>query len=306
MAPKKKSKKSEQPPLPDEQPPLPDEQPPLPNEQPPLPAEQPPLPDEQPPLPTNAPPLPDEQPPLPDEQPPLPDEQPPLPNDQPGLSKESDAQPINSLGEGEDSEDENDDEDEDDEDDGDEETAGKDKGKGKQKAHPWQAVWAPANNAYYFWNTDTGEVTWSNPLAAPSDAPPLPNEPPPLPAGPAPPRAGGLPEIDPALAHLLPAEQRDGSSSAISAAMAARTGRLGTDSHYAFAALDEYSRQKRFNEHYFDVDGWEKAKAAEARKRKAEQEAGIAKDRKITKKDMDRFRAKKAEQKQRRQAWLYD
>ncbi|BEJ17215.1 hypothetical protein CspHIS471_0606160 [Cutaneotrichosporon sp. HIS471] len=287
MAPKRKSKRAAAPPLQDETPPFSDEQPPLPDEQPPLPDEQPPLPDE-------APPLPDEQPPLPDEQPPLPNEQPPIPVG-------DDAQPITSLGEGEDSDDEDDDDDEDEED-----GAGKGKGKGKEKAHSWQAVWAPANNAYYFWNTDTGEVTWANPVAPPSDAPPLPNEPPPLPAGPAPPRAGGLPEIDPGLAHLLPAEQRDGSTSAMSAAMAARSGRLGADSHYAFAALDEYSRQKRFNEHYFDVDGWEKSKAAEARKRKADKEAGINQDRKITKKDMDRFRAKKAEQKERRQAWLYD
>ncbi|GMK57568.1 hypothetical protein CspeluHIS016_0404020 [Cutaneotrichosporon spelunceum] len=292
MAPKRKSTKATKPPLPDEQPPLLTEQPPLPNEEVPLSNEGPPLPDEQPPLPN-------EQPPLPNEQPPLPNEQPPASNEAPPLPVETIAQPINSLGEGDDS---GDDDDEDEQ----EEGSGDDKAKSKEKAHPWQAVWAPANNAYYFWNTETDEVTWTNPVALPSEAPPLPNEPPPLPTGPAPSRTGGLPEIDPALAYLLPAEQRDGSTSAMSAAMAARSGRLGADSHYAFAALDEYSRQKRFNEHYFDVDGWEKSKAAEARKRKADQSAGINEDRKITKKDMDRFRAKKAEQKQRRQAWLYD
>lgn len=54
----------------------------------------------------------------------------------------------------------------------------------------WQAVWAPAANAYYFWNSETNETTWTNPLAPPplptessSEQPPLPDEQPPLPAG---------------------------------------------------------------------------------------------------------------------------
>lgn len=28
----------------------------------------------------------------------------------------------------------------------------------------WQAIWSPQHNAYYFYNTETQETTWSNPL----------------------------------------------------------------------------------------------------------------------------------------------
>lgn len=249
---KKKTKVAveEQPPLLDEQPPLPDEQPPLPDEQPPLPDEQPPLPDEQPPLPNEQPPLPNEQPPLPNEQPPLPAEQPPLPTEQPPH----------------------------------EQPPAKDKG--KAKPHPWQAVWSAERSAWYFWNTETSEVTWTNPLAEASSSKPAPSSS----ALPLPPRPklgpGGLPEIDPGLAHLVAPEQRDASTAALSNAFAARTGRNGADYGYSFAHLDEYNRAKRFSEHYFDVDGWERQRAQEGLKRQAEEAAGITRETKISKKDM--------------------
>lgn len=140
-------------------------------------------------------------------------------------------------------------------------------------------------------------MTWTNPLApadssstpatASSSAPPLPAEPAPVHrpttiAGPS-----GLPAIDPALAYLVPAEQR-GSVGGLDAAMAfaARSGRHGVDTGYGFAHLDEYNRAKRFSEHYFDVEGYEKQRAAEAAKRKRDEEAGVGQGRKITKKDM--------------------
>lgn len=273
---KRKAEVVEAPPLPDEQPPLPDEAPPLPMEQPPLPDEQPPLPDEQPPLPEEQPPLPNEQPPLPNEAPPLPNEQPPLPTEpapqasssssQSGSEDPKSKQPAKDKG----------------------------KGKGKADAHPWQAVWSPERSAWYFWNTETQEVTWTNPLAPKSESsgsqPPLPNEPAPssskLPLPPRPKLVNGLPEIDPALAHLVPPEQRDATTAALSAAFTARTGRAATDAGYGFAHLDEYNRVKRFSEHYFDVEGWEKQRAMEGLKRQAEEAAGIVRETKITKKDM--------------------
>lgn len=316
MAPKRKTRKSAAsaaeeeaaaaaPPLPDEQPPLPTEQPPLPDEAAPSPSsldERPPLPDADVPeaAPADQPPLPAENPPLPDEQPPLPTEQPPLP-DEP-LPVEKDDQ-------------EEDDDDDDDEGEG-EDGETKDKGKGKSDADAgtWQAVWAPESNgecaltpdllthsAYYFWNTESGEVTWTNPLApdaenasAAATAPPLPAEPaPPLPSASAststrPPSAAanGLPEIDPGLAFLMAPEQRGSDPAAV--AMAARRGQYAADTGYSFHHLEEYNRAKRFGEHYFDVEGYEKQRAAEALKRKADEEAGVGTSRKVTKKDMVR------------------
>ncbi|KAL1413349.1 hypothetical protein Q8F55_001108 [Vanrija albida] len=243
-----------------------------------------------PPLPSEPAPLPAEQPPLPTEQPPLPS-QPPLPT----------AEPVTELG-GDEDEDEGEGDDDDEEE---ESEKPADKGKGKADASAWQAVWSPERNAYYFWNTSSDEVTWENPLA-PADAAP------PLPAGPAPasgsaPRVAPTtaPEMDPALAFLLPPEARtaDGSSALFNA----RTGRFTpVDYSYSVAHLDEYNRAKRMSERFFDVEGWEKQKAAENAKRKAEEAAGVVRETKITKKDMDRFRRKKAEHKAKRQAWLYD
>ncbi|KAG8826003.1 hypothetical protein FRC19_010007 [Serendipita sp. 401] len=37
--------------------------------------------------------------------------------------------------------------------------------------HDWQAIYSPAHNAYYFFNTKTQETTWSNPLEPASTAP---------------------------------------------------------------------------------------------------------------------------------------
>jgi hypothetical protein len=50
--------------------------------------------------------------------------------------------------------------------------------------------------------------------------------------------------------------------------------------------MDEFNRQKRFNDHYFDTDAWEKQKAEENAKRKRDEALGIERDTKISKKDM--------------------
>jgi hypothetical protein len=88
-----------------------------------------------------------------------------------------------------------------------------------------------------------------------------------------------MPDIDPALHHLLGPEQRGGTS--LSGLKFAPQ-----DYSYSFTHLDEYNRAKRFSEHYFDVDGWEKQKGSEAAKRKADEEAGRVETKRITKKDM--------------------
>lgn len=204
----------------------------------------------------------------------------------------------------------------------------------------WQAVWAPAqngkrqlfsmhqlpersadmNSAYYFWNAQTGAVQWENPLVQPS-APPLPDEP--APAGsssgtawdqstPAPEvTEAALPPIDPALSHLLPASQRPGLNTPSadahlyqSAQFNARTGRF-TPRDYTFTVdhLAEANRARRQEEAFFDVAEWEREKEREVkRKREAEERGEVP--RKLTKKDMERFRAKKQERKMRNNAWL--
>jgi hypothetical protein len=94
-------------------------------------------------------------------------------------------------------------------------------------------------------------------------------------------RPAAIPDIDPALHHLLAPEQRGEGAAAINGLKYAPQ-----DYNYSFTHLDEYNRAKRFSEHYFDVDGWEKQKAAEAHKRKADEEAGVGSSKKLTKRDM--------------------
>ncbi|KAI9637403.1 uncharacterized protein MKK02DRAFT_32260 [Dioszegia hungarica] len=259
---------------------------------------------------------------------------PPLPSEPaPAVVEEGDADapvdvPIASLG-GDDEDDvaaENDEEDE--WDPSEERRPGepatkKQKGKGKaveaeiEEPHPWQAVWSAEKNAWYFWNTKSGEVTWTNPLPAPAAT----ESAPPLPAGPAPSssaqpqaplpaqrRFGVVPEIDPALAFLLPPEARGGVSdpTAQSAMFNARTGRFtANDYMYNVEHLDEYNRMKRMNNQYFDQDAWERDMAEHNAKKKRDAEAGVA-PKPLSKKDMERFRKMKQEKRLRGQAWLRD
>ncbi|RXK35062.1 hypothetical protein M231_07682 [Tremella mesenterica] len=234
-------------------------------------------------------------------------------------------------------EDEDDDEEEDGESDDQEERGeeeeedGDEEQKGDDEEQPWQAVWSAEHNAWYFWNSQNGQVTWTNPLLPPTSNPPLPNEPPPLPNEPLPSNPplsslaypsqtetsteynpAGQSGIDPALAYLLPPEQRGAGLSQNDAAAQkglfnARTGRFTkADYQYNVDHLDEYNRAKRMSSHYFDVEAWERQKSEEHEKRKRDEEMGTSSKRKITKKDMDRFRKKKAEQRARSQAWLRD
>jgi len=148
--------------------------------------------------------------------------------------------------------------------------------------------------AWYFWNAETGQVTWTNPLepapplptepAPPAPInPPLPKEAPPLPEG----KFGEIPDIDPDLAYLLPATQRVGGDGQ-NASFNARTGKFqqADGTNYAFDHLDEYNRAKRMAGKYFDVDNWEKNLREENAKRKRDEAMGITQDNKITKKDM--------------------
>jgi hypothetical protein len=67
--------------------------------------------------------------------------------------------------------------------------------------------------------------------------------------------------------------------------------------------LAEANRARRQEMAFFDVAEWEKQKEEEI-KLKREREAAGEGPRKLTKKDMERFRAKKQEKKMRNNAWL--
>lgn len=147
----------------------------------------------------------------------------------------------------------------------------------------------------------------------PEEQPPLPNEQPPLPGQPPAIDPNGLPPVDPALAHLLPKSQQPGAISGgyQSASFNARTGRF-TPANYQFTPdhLAEANRARRQGEVFFDVDEWEKQREsqwAQGAKRKGAEEAegsSHAKQPKLTKADMDRFRRQKQEKKARNNAWL--
>ncbi|WWD02300.1 hypothetical protein V865_000339 [Kwoniella europaea PYCC6329] len=191
-------------------------------------------------------------------------------------------------------------------------------GNEKEQDQPWQAVWAAEQNAWYFWNKDTGEVTWTNPLepSSSSSQPPLPTEQPPTTPGPNDNDNvygfgfGGdpsQPEIDPGLAHLFGGDSSGpgGDPTMQKAMFNSRTGRFTASNYeYTVGHLDEYNRAKRMNNHYFDVDQWEREKQQENEKKRKALEDGKGGEKKITKKDMERFRKKNAEKKARSQAWL--
>jgi hypothetical protein len=194
---------------------------------------------------------------------------------------------------------------------------------GAQDTGGWQAIWAPSNNgqsllpvlttsnsspaepcipssAYYFWNAQTGAVTWENPLApkaegsssAASAAPvptPAQQPPPSVPesswgaaygapstsaaaaypnaattAGPTP--GDGLPPIDPGLSHLLPRSTLSAAEGYQAAQFNARTGRFTpADFAYTVDHLAEANRARRQEGVFFDVDAWEKQREEEHR-----------------------------------------
>ncbi|KXN88448.1 hypothetical protein AN958_07359 [Leucoagaricus sp. SymC.cos] len=191
-------------------------------------------------------------------------------------------------------------------------------------AQPWQAIFAPQYNAYYFYNGETGETTWTNPLLAsdsthseapfsdpqaPSDSSTLDRD------------TSGLSTsqytalqaaalaqgIDPSLAHLDPslltatASASGGPIPAFQAKFNARTGAFTRPDARTPGHLSEYERMKRMSEFYFDVNAWEQQLAND----KVEEDEGNGKKRKRpTKKDLERFKEQKRQKKIAKTAWL--
>lgn len=177
---------------------------------------------------------------------------------------------------------------------------------GESQAQLWQAIFAPQYNTYYFYNTQTGETTWTNPLqpsdtttmAAPSTEPPATSDS----ATPEPDHpssssasqynaleAAALAQgIDPSLAYLDPSlvtattSASGGPVPAFQAKFNARTGAFARPDARTPGHLSEFERMKRMSEFYFDVNAWEQDLAQE---RGEEEEAG-KKRKRPTKKDL--------------------
>ncbi|KAF8870202.1 hypothetical protein BD779DRAFT_1681343 [Infundibulicybe gibba] len=196
---------------------------------------------------------------------------------------------------------------------------------------PWQAIFSPQHNAYYFYNSVTNETTWENPLipaGAPAQEPKATEEAdeeaaaaagPEIVPGYAAMQAAAIAQgIDPALAYLDPtlassvpstsaAPAYPGSSAipTFTAKFNARTGQFARPDARDPSHLGEYERAKRMSGFYFDVDKWEQELASRGGSIKATGEEGESKKRKrLGKKDLERFREQKKLKKIAKTAWL--
>ncbi|BGP18124.1 hypothetical protein JCM10213_004225 [Rhodosporidiobolus nylandii] len=179
------------------------------------------------------------------------------------------------------------------------------------KADAWQAVFSAEANAWYFWNAETNETTWSNPREASASettsAPPA--EPEASPTAP-----DTLPEIDPELAWLDPAAAARGGKSGggaggltQAARFNARTGRFQADPAMNPDRISDFQRGQRQQEAYYDVAGWEQSLEGKGIKRagvgSAAGEEGSKK--RPSSKEIERFRKNKEDKKRKKLAtWL--
>ncbi|KAF7329725.1 WW domain-containing protein [Mycena kentingensis (nom. inval.)] len=179
---------------------------------------------------------------------------------------------------------------------------------------PWQAIYSPQYNTYYFYNTETQETTWTNPLQPaadnaeasgsgsgqpPADGGMIPNMDPRYAAMQNAAMAQG---IDPALAYLDPTLAASTSAGApagsFQARFNARTGRFTAMDDRTPDHMSEYERMKRMSSVFFDVDAWQNNLQAE----KAAEEG--KKRKKPSKKDLERYKQQKKLKKIAKTAWL--
>ena len=164
----------------------------------------------------------------------------------------------------------------------------------------WQTAYSQPHNAWYFFNTSTGETTWTNPFQdpnaiastsqPPSDPSSATTQASPsstttatmTPMGQAALEQGIDPELaylDPSLAHG-PLSAGPGS---YSARFNAHTGRFTAPDGRDPSHVSEYARAQRMSAVFFDVQGWE----AELAKRKAQEDLeGPRRKKKPTKADL--------------------
>lgn len=214
-----------------------------------------------------------------------------------------------------------------------EESQGAGPGGGQPQPHAWQAVWAPQQGAYYFWNAKTGETTWTNPLApSPSAATTAAAGPSSSGATTAATAATAAPStamsdedfaamhgIDPDLAFLDPqlyaarlASAKGGGSAASAAAYGAsgafdtRTGKFVPSAAVLSGVhdpsrLSQVARSTRQMEVFFDVNAYQAERAKEREEREA---GGDAKRQRLNKKELKAFKEKRKEK--RLKKWKED
>ena len=146
-------------------------------------------------------------------------------------------------------------------------------------ATPWQAIFSPQYNAYYFYNTETQQTTWENPLLPttesssttnPTESTTDSNNNGPSTQYAALQAAAIAAGIDPSLAHLDPNLLSSIPSSSanpsplnpallptFTAKFNARTGQFTRPDGRDPTHLSEHARMTRMSEFYFDVKGWE-------------------------------------------------
>ncbi|CAE6491391.1 unnamed protein product, partial [Rhizoctonia solani] len=175
----------------------------------------------------------------------------------------------------------------------------------------WQAVWSPGHNAYYFFNSRTSETTWVNPLDPSASTPTTqPTEPEPTTSEAPPPDFSHLGGIDPELAYLdptlaVPSAGAKGPVPTFSARFGARDGRFTAMDGRRPEHLSEAARAQRMSAVYYDTEAWEREIAERDAQAKAEEEAGAGDKRKrVTKADIERFKAQKKAKQAMRNAWL--
>lgn len=203
-----------------------------------------------------------------------------------------------------------------------------DKGKGvATPANPgqWQAIFSPQFNSYYFYNAETQETTWTNPLT-PSDpaSPSTSTSPEPTDAAHGSmdatdaldPHYAALQQaalaqgIDPGLAYLDPslASTMPSTSAAVPGSLAfsakfnARTGQFTRPDGRDPTHLSEFERMKRMSEFYFDVGAWEQELSGQGGSIKGDEAS--KKRKRPSKKDLERFKEQKRLKKIAKTAWL--
>lgn len=193
-------------------------------------------------------------------------------------------------------------------------------------ATPWQAIFSPQYNTYYFYNTETQQTTWDNPLQpnTPTDSTQTQDTESTPTSHTALQAAAIAAGIDPSLAHLdptlLPTSSTNTSSTSTStsslppsftAKFNARTGQFTRPDGRDPTHLSEHARMTRMSEFYFDVKAWEEELAQRggslmgnnSNDAGAGEEAG-KKRKRPTKKDLERFKEQKRLKKIAKTAWL--
>ncbi|KAF8624689.1 hypothetical protein AX17_007020 [Amanita inopinata Kibby_2008] len=161
--------------------------------------------------------------------------------------------------------------------------SGEEKGKGVASTGAWQAIYSPQYNVYYFYNAETQETTWTNPLAHADSASASASTSSDIDTQNSMSSAGLEPQytalqqaamaqgIDPSLAYLDPSlassvpstSAAPGTIPSFTAKFNARTGQFTRPDGRDPTHLSEYERMKRMSDFYFDVNSWEQDLAAQ-------------------------------------------